>query len=162
MRRHLGYTFAEITGVVAIIGLIASIAVPMYLNIRNQAQDQRVLRDLATLRDAVARFYQDTGYTPVNLSDVALTTRPTQVRQSFRFKRHQSWYVVSTPTDMPWNGPYIIAKPLDPPGPAAGSSAQHWGATWAYSPSIPGVVFVDSLATMTDGRTFADATRDGF
>ncbi|MES1228032.1 MAG: prepilin-type N-terminal cleavage/methylation domain-containing protein, partial [Armatimonadota bacterium] len=79
-----GYTLAEMTGVVAIIGLIASLVVVPVFSARNQAEEEGVMRNLKAMRAAVVRMYQDTGYAPVQLSDLISTTKPTNVYQCNR------------------------------------------------------------------------------
>ncbi|HPA46087.1 MAG TPA: prepilin-type N-terminal cleavage/methylation domain-containing protein [bacterium] len=60
MRRH-GFTLIELLIVVAIIGILAAIAVPNFLNARTKAQVARVFADMKALGTAMDMYGLDNG-----------------------------------------------------------------------------------------------------
>ena len=86
----------DVAGVVAIIGLLASLVVVPVMKARNQAEEEGVMRNLKALRAALVRMYQDTGYAPVQLSDLTSATKPTNVYQCSRLATG-TWTSVAAP-----------------------------------------------------------------
>ena len=68
--RHRGFTLIELMVVMVLIALLLTIAVPRYFGTvdRGKASVQR--ENIATIRDAIDKFYGDTGKYPDTLQDL--------------------------------------------------------------------------------------------
>jgi general secretion pathway protein G len=67
---RVGFTLIEMIMVVALIGLLLSIGVPRYFHALDQARLNVQQQNLATLRDAIDKFFGDRGRYPDNLDDL--------------------------------------------------------------------------------------------
>lgn len=67
-----GFTLIELLVVVIIIGILAAIAIPIYIGVQNNAKDASVQSDLTNAKTAVVAYYTDKGSnatTPVLSTD---------------------------------------------------------------------------------------------
>ena len=65
-----GFTLIELLVVVIIIGILAAIAIPIYIGIQNNAKDSAVQSDLGNIKTSVIAYYTNTS----DASMPALTT----------------------------------------------------------------------------------------
>lgn len=70
MRRR-GFTLIELLVVMAVIGLLLSLALPRYFGNIDKAKESVLRQDLAILRDAIDKYYGDTGRYPESLEELA-------------------------------------------------------------------------------------------
>jgi type IV pilus assembly protein PilA len=69
--RDAGFTLIELLVVVAIIGILAAIAIPVFLNQRASAYDASVKADLNGIAKVMETVYADTGAYPATSADTA-------------------------------------------------------------------------------------------
>jgi general secretion pathway protein G len=70
MRRIRGFTLIELLVVMAIVGGLLAIAAPRYLHRVDLAKETTLKSDLATMRDALDKFFADTGRYPADLEEL--------------------------------------------------------------------------------------------
>ncbi len=65
-----GFTLIELLVVLAIIALLVSIAAPRYFNSVEKSKETVLKQDLSTMREALDKFYGDTGSYPAVLDEL--------------------------------------------------------------------------------------------
>ncbi len=68
--RARGFTMVELVVVMAMIGLLLSIAVPRYLDALARGRERALEHNLAQLRVAIDQYYGDRGAYPERLQDL--------------------------------------------------------------------------------------------
>ena len=71
-KNQWGFTLIELMIVVAIIGILAAIAIPMYLDYSTRSQIAEGLNLAGGAKSAVTEFYQDRGTFPANNIEAGL------------------------------------------------------------------------------------------
>lgn len=89
-RRATGFTFIEILMAMTIVGLLSSVAVPKYRDMKRRALATNILGDFQVVRIAALSFFADSGYFP---PDAPPGTPPrnlgTYLPQGFTFSRDE-------------------------------------------------------------------------
>lgn len=65
-----GFTLIELLVVMVIIATLLTLAVPRYYGSLEKAREAVLMEDLATMRDALDKFFSDTGAYPASLEDL--------------------------------------------------------------------------------------------
>jgi general secretion pathway protein G len=68
--RSRGFTLIELVVVMAIIGLLLTIAVPRYMNSIERGKEQVRRQNVAVMRDAIDKYYGDNGEYPETLDEL--------------------------------------------------------------------------------------------
>jgi general secretion pathway protein G len=69
-RGHRGFTLIELIVVMAIVALLVALAAPRYFRSVERSKEAVLRSNLATVRDALDKFYGDTGKYPETLPDL--------------------------------------------------------------------------------------------
>jgi general secretion pathway protein G len=132
-RRDRGFTLIELMVVVAIIGILVSMAVPTYRNIIERAKETALRQNLATIRDVIDQYYADKGKYPDSLESLV----------SDGYLRHMPLDPVTGKADwvtVPYSG--------NEQGQLEPTEGQDSGGIWDVKSAAPG--------TALDGSKFSD------
>src|SRR6185436_18577482 len=75
-RRALGFTIVEVLIVVAIVGILAGIAIPAYMDYRERARVKHAIAELTVLSLVINQYQLDHGQYPPALAAAANASKP--------------------------------------------------------------------------------------
>jgi general secretion pathway protein G len=97
MVKARGFTLIELLVVLAIIGGLLALAAPRYLHRVDLAKETVLLSDLATMRDALDKFFGDTGRYPASLEELVTRRYLRRIPPDPITESTDSWVVVAPP-----------------------------------------------------------------
>lgn len=104
-----GFTLIEIMVVVVILGILASIVIPKFLDRPDQAKVTKAKMDIKGLEQALGMYKLDNGFFPSTEQGLeALVQKPDKGRIPAKYP--EGGYLKKVPLD-PWNNPYIYLSP---------------------------------------------------
>jgi len=71
LRNSFGFTLLELMIVIAIVGILATLAEPSFQTATIKAREAALKKDLFIFRDAIDQYYADHGNYPSSLKDLA-------------------------------------------------------------------------------------------
>jgi|APMI01.1.fsa_nt_gi general secretion pathway protein G len=99
MKRKLlrGFTLVELLVVMAIVAVLLSIAAPRYFQHLERAREAALAETLRVTRDAIDKFYGDTGRYPQDLDELVSRRYLRALPLDPVTERRDSWVIVSPP-----------------------------------------------------------------
>jgi general secretion pathway protein G len=95
-----GFTLIELLAVMAIIALLLTIAVPKYFGSVDRSRDTVLRQDLATIREALDKYYGDTGQYPDQLEDLTLRKYLRNIPKDPITESNTTWIIVPPTNDV--------------------------------------------------------------
>ncbi|MCL4472156.1 MAG: type II secretion system protein [Sulfuricella sp.] len=105
--RSGGFTLIELLVVMAIIATLLSIAVPRYFHSVGKSKEAVLKQDLNTMRDALDKYYGDTGKYPATLDDLVTSKYIRAIPEDPITGNSSSWLTVP-PDDLTKGGVYDV------------------------------------------------------
>lgn len=96
-RLRRGFTLIEMMVVMAALGLLLAIAAPRYTEHVDRARESVLRQNLASLRDAIDKFYADKARYPVDLQELVKGRYLRDVPLDPVTERSDSWLLVPPP-----------------------------------------------------------------
>lgn len=129
-QKDQGFTLIELLVVMIIIGILAAIAIPIFMNQRKKAQDSAAISDVSTLGKEIATYYVDATGTNV-LGATAITIASNRYSMAIPGGSAQDLGKVS-------NG--ITAVTITPGGTNVVDASQNWCVQLTYEGGTKTVV----------------------
>ena len=109
LRKNQGFTLLEVMVVIVILGLIASQVVPNLLGTQNQANEQKVVIDIAALENILQRYKLDNYKFPTTEQGLEALVSETDIEPLPR-RFPEGGYTSRLPKD-PWGNEYQLLNP---------------------------------------------------
>jgi general secretion pathway protein G len=94
-----GFTLIELLAVMVIIALLLTIAVPKYFSSVDRSREAILHQDLATMREALDKFYGDTGQYPDQLEDLVTRKYLRSIPRDPITESDTTWIIVAPTND---------------------------------------------------------------
>lgn len=106
-RRQAGFTLVELLVVMAIIAVLLTLAAPHYIGNVDKAKEAVLKQNLALTRDALEKYYGDTGRYPEHLQDLVARHYLRKLPYDPIADRDDAWVIVP-PGDRETGGVYDL------------------------------------------------------
>lgn len=103
-RRPAGFTLIELIVVLAIVGLLTSIAAPRYFRSVERAREGSLQTSLNVMRDAIDQYAADRDAYPASLDDLVRERYLRELPEDPLTGRRDSWVQVTPPPDATLKG----------------------------------------------------------
>ncbi|MEZ0601148.1 type IV pilin protein [Paraburkholderia sp. IW21] len=113
-RKANGFTLIELVVVMAIIGLLLTVALPRYMHSIERGKEQVRQQNVAVMRDAIDKYYGDNGQYPDTLDEL-VTKHYLRAIPVDPVNGDDKWAVVASP-DESRTGVYDITPASSPQG----------------------------------------------
>jgi general secretion pathway protein G len=114
MRRPRGFTLIELVVVMAIIGLLLTLAAPRYINSIESGKERVRQQNVAVMRNAIDQYYGDNGQYPETLDELVAKHYLRSVPLD-PVNGDDKWAVIASP-DETKPGVYDVAPASSPQG----------------------------------------------
>ena len=94
-----GFTLIELLAVMVIIALLLTIAAPKYFGSIDRSREAILHQDLATMREALDKYYGDTGQYPDQLEDLVAKKYLRSIPRDPITETDASWIIVAPTND---------------------------------------------------------------
>ncbi len=112
MQRPNGFTLIELLVVMAVIATLLSIVAPRYFNSIDRSREAVLRQNLSIMRDAIDKFYSDTGKYPLSLNQLVEERYIRAVPIDPMTESAQTWIEVP-PSDPEIEGMYDVRSSSD-------------------------------------------------
>jgi type IV pilus assembly protein PilA len=155
-QNHQGFTLIELMIVVAIIGILASIAIPNFLTYQAKSKQSEAKVSLGAIATSAITYNAEVAgsptYVAVNIGQIGYAIVGTP--------RYTFWYDISgTPTRFPGGAAVVASGGCDPTAAPAGAAASVSGFTAVANGQIDSDSTCD-VWTMNDMKTLSNITND--
>lgn len=125
VRRVSGFTLIELVVVLAIVGLLTSLALPRFSAGLDRSKESVLRQNLAAIRSALDQYRADRATLPARLDDLVTSRYLRDIPLDPVTESRESWVIVPAPQDADQPGVYDVRSGA--PGKALdGSSYSDW------------------------------------
>ena len=119
-----GFTLIELLAVMVIIALLLTIATPKYFGSVDRSRESVLRQDLATMREALDKYYGDTGQYPDALEDLTKKKYLRSIPRDPITDSDATWVIIAPTNDV--KGAVYDVKSGAPGNGADGTAYADW------------------------------------
>jgi general secretion pathway protein G len=103
-RTAVGFTLIELLVVMAIIATLLTLALPRYFGSVDKSKEVTLVQSLATMRDAIDKFYSDNGRYPDQIADLVEKRYLRTIPVDPITESKDTWVVIAPPSSAALKG----------------------------------------------------------